>query len=229
MTAYEHHAQHERYEPGAEHRLLLQSVVETARAIFEAQASSIFLLDEADGALVFEAVSGKGEGDLVGRRFPAGRGVAGWVLQSRQPIEVDDVDEDERFARDLAESTDYVPRALMAAPLLHGDEVLGVLEVLDRSREIRTTLAAMDLLALFSAQASVALRLVRHGRRTRPAEDGPGAPGADGPDGPGTDGPGVAGPDVDGLARALAALRGERREAGRRLVRSLEELLSGEG
>ena len=212
MTAYEP-------EPGAgaEHRLLLQSVVETARAIFDAQASSIFLLDETDGALVFEAVSGKGEGDLVGRRFPAGRGVAGWVLQSRQPIEVDDVDEDERFARDLAESTDYVPRALMAAPLLHGDEVLGVLEVLDRSREVRTTLAAMDLLALFSAQAAVALRLVRHGRRTRPEEDGPGA-----------DGPGVDGLAVDGLVRALAALRGERHEAGRRLVGALEELLSGE-
>ncbi|MFI0777009.1 GAF domain-containing protein [Streptomyces sp. NPDC021212] len=198
------------YEPEAEHRLLLQSVVETARAIFEAQASSIFLLDEADGALVFEAVSGKGEGDLVGRRFPAGRGVAGWVLQSRQPIEVDDVDEDERFARDLAESTDYVPRALMAAPLLHGDEVLGVLEVLDRSREVRTTLAAMDLLALFSAQASVALRLVRHGRRTHPTEGGPG---------------GAYDAGVDGLVRALAALRGERREAGRRLAGALGELL----
>ncbi|QLH24725.1 GAF domain-containing protein [Streptomyces sp. Rer75] len=206
------------YEPEAEHRLLLQSVVETARAIFDAQASSIFLLDEADGALVFEAVSGKGEGDLVGRRFPAGRGVAGWVLQSRQPIEVDDVDEDERFARDLAESTDYVPRALMAAPLLHGDEVLGVLEVLDRSREVRTTLAAMDLLALFSAQASVALRLVRHGRRTRPAEGGPGA-----------DALGAEELGAERLVRALAALRGERREAGRRLVGALEELLSGEG
>ncbi len=43
-----------------EHRALLQSVVEVARAIFAARASSVFLLDEEADELVFEAVSGEG-------------------------------------------------------------------------------------------------------------------------------------------------------------------------
>jgi GAF domain-containing protein len=38
-------------------RELLQSVVEVARAIFGAEASSIFLLDEETDELVFEAVA----------------------------------------------------------------------------------------------------------------------------------------------------------------------------
>ena len=46
------------------HRALLQSIVDVARAIFGAKASSIFLLDTATDELVFEAVSGEGEGDL---------------------------------------------------------------------------------------------------------------------------------------------------------------------
>ena len=55
---------------------LLQSVVDVARFIFGAQASSVFLLDEEAHELVFQAVSGQGEGSLVGRAFPAGNGIA---------------------------------------------------------------------------------------------------------------------------------------------------------
>ncbi|MEI5097517.1 GAF domain-containing protein [Streptomyces sp. PmtG] len=197
---------------GAEerHRRLLLSVVHTARAIFDAQASSIALLDQDSGALVFEAVSGQGEESLVGTSFPAERGIAGWVLQSRQPVEVHDVDTNGHFARDVAESTAYVPRALMAAPLLAGEEPLGVLEVLDRNTETRAPLPAMELLALFAGQASVALELVQRDRLARlsagPAEA-------------------AAGDAVRALAREIEGLDGDRRGAARRVVGGLADLL----
>ena len=54
------------------HTALLQSIVEVARAIFGAQAASIFLLDEDADELVFEAVAGEGEGELVGPPLPLG-------------------------------------------------------------------------------------------------------------------------------------------------------------
>ncbi|HEY6017279.1 MAG TPA: hypothetical protein VIU16_10870, partial [Gaiellaceae bacterium] len=54
-----------------EHRRLLQSIVEVARAIFRARASSIFLLDEEADELVFEAVAGEGSEGLVGTRIPS--------------------------------------------------------------------------------------------------------------------------------------------------------------
>ena len=51
---------------------------------------------------------------------------------SGEPIQVADVATDKRFARDVAESTNYVPTTIMAAPVLdaHGD-IAGVVEVLD--------------------------------------------------------------------------------------------------
>ena len=51
---------------------------------------------------------------------------------SGEPIQVADVASDERFARDVAESTDYVPTTILAAPVVdaHGD-IAGVIEVLD--------------------------------------------------------------------------------------------------
>jgi GAF domain-containing protein len=137
---------------------LLQSVVDVARAIFGAQASSVFLLDEDAGELVFQAVSGRGQEFLVGRRFPAGRGIAGWVALSGEPIIVDDLTDNAAFDRSLAQSTEYVPNALMAAPLIHGERVLGVLEVLDPTPQARSSLPELDLLSLFARQAATALR-----------------------------------------------------------------------
>ena len=153
-------------------RELLQSIVDVACAIFGARASSIFLLDEETDELVFEAVSGEGADDLVGKRFAAGTGVAGWVAASRQSLVIEDVGEDPRFSREVAESTGYVPKGLMAVPLLHDERVLGVLEVLDRPQRTRFSLVEMDLLGLFAAQAAIALDLLSRTRRAKDVLEG---------------------------------------------------------
>ena len=161
---------------GAEknYRELLQSIVEVARAIFHAKASSVFLLDEQADELVFEAVAGEGSESLVGQRFPSSTGIAGFVLVSRQPLVIEDVLADPRFSRETAESTGFVPKGLMAVPLLHEENVLGVLEVLDRPTDGRFTLAEMELLGLFASQAAIALDLLQRARRAQATLEGRG-------------------------------------------------------
>jgi GAF domain-containing protein len=139
---------------------LLQSVVDVARAIFGAQASSVFLLDEPTHTLVFQAVSGQGEDFLVGQCFPASEGIAGWVVASGDAMVVNDLANNATFARTLAENTRYVPDSLMAAPLVHGGRMLGVLEVLDPAPQSRSSLGELELLSLFARQAAAALRIV---------------------------------------------------------------------
>lgn len=157
------------------HRALLQSIVDVARAIFGARASSIFLLDPATDELVFEAVSGEGEGDLVGMRIPSSTGIAGWVVVTGQPIVIDDLQQDPRFARQAAERTGYVPQALMAVPLANGETTLGVLQVLDRSLGRAGQIGEIDLLILFANQAAIGLDLLQTARRARAvAEQGDG-------------------------------------------------------
>ena len=48
---------------------LLRSIVVVARAIFGAKASSIFLFDEESDELVFAALAGEDEQDLVGTQI----------------------------------------------------------------------------------------------------------------------------------------------------------------
>jgi len=189
-----------------QHRALLQSIVDVARAIFGAKASSIFLFDEETEELVFEAVSGEGEGELVGTRLPASTGISGWVLVTRQPLAIDDLANDPRWARSTAEATGYVPNAMMVVPLLHEEAALGTLSVLDPPPGTRFGIAEMDLLALFAAQAAIGLTLLQKARRAhRVLED--------------------AGSTATAVARVAALLDEREDDAGRRLLAALEDVL----
>ena len=188
---------------------LLRSIVVVARAIFGAQASSVLLFDEESDELVFAAVANEREQHLVGQRFPSSQGIAGWVLSARTPLVLEDVRSDPRFSKDVAETTGYVPKGLMAVPLLHDEEPLGVLQVLDRPSKSRFSLEEMELLGMFATQAAVALDLLSSARRARAALDGKG--------------------DLAAVARVAAALdrlEEDKREAGIALLRDLERVLS---
>jgi GAF domain-containing protein len=193
-------------------RSLLEAVVEVARAIFGAKASSILLLDEEADELVFEAVVGEGEESLLGMRFPADRGVAGFVLATRTPLVIEDVRKDPRFAADVAEDTGYVPSGLMAAPLLYDEEVLGVLEVLDRPQQAHFSLEEMDLLGLFANQAAIAVDLLLRARKAERLLENDGDLSV-----------------VAELAAAINGLEGRRREAGLRLLHDLAGTLARPG
>ena len=190
-------------------RSLLESVTEVARAIFGAEAASIFLLDEETDELVFEAIAGYGADTLLGHRFPSSTGIAGWVLVTRQPLVIEDVTEDPRFAKDFAETTGYIPKGLMAVPLLHDERALGVLEVLDRPQRSQFSLVEMDLLGLFANQAAIALDLLRRARHAEAvlASSGEGAE------------------VVARLAMTVENLEDEQRDAALRMLSGLEEVL----
>lgn len=192
-----------------EFALLLRSIVVVARAIFGARGSSIFLYEPETDELVFAALAGDDEQGLVGKRMPSSTGIAGWVLSSRTPLVLEDVRQDPRFARDVAEGTGYVPKGLMAVPLLHEETVLGVLQVLDRPERAAFSLREMELLGLFASQASIAVALLVAARRARAvlAGDGDAA-------------------SVAALASAVEALEDDRREAGIALVDALTRILA---
>jgi GAF domain-containing protein len=189
-----------------QHRALLQSIVDVARAIFRAKASSIFLFDEETEELVFEAVSGEGEGDLLGTRLPSSTGIAGWVLVTRQPLAIDDLANDPRWARGTAEATGYVPNSMLVVPLLHEETVLGTLSVLDPPAGTRFGIAEMDLLGLFAGQAAIGLSLLQKARRAHRVLTDEGSTAAS-------------------VARIAALLDERDDDAGMRLLAALEDVL----
>jgi GAF domain-containing protein len=129
---------------------LLRSLTETARQLFGAAACSLALLSEDESELVYTVAAGEGAADVTGMRIPSSQGIAGWVVQSGQPIAISDLGSDPRFSRQAAEQTGYVPQAILAVPV----------ETLDRDPERPGAERDMTLLSLFADQAALALASV---------------------------------------------------------------------
>jgi GAF domain-containing protein len=145
--------------PGAEG--LLTAITDTARQLFGAQACSLALLSDDESELMYTTATGAGAQNVVGMRMPSGRGVAGWVAASGQPVAINDLRSDPRWASDVAENTGYVPRALLAIPVQSPDRLLGVLTVLDRDTGRQDADRDIQLLSLFAGQAALAVEAVR--------------------------------------------------------------------
>jgi len=141
---------------------LLQTIVEAAARLFGAAASSIALLDEAQQTLQFRVATGSGAEEVVGMRIPVGEGIAGYVVMTGQPLAVSSVQEDPRFARETAHKTGYVPRSILAMPLVHEDHAIGVIEVLDKIDAASFGIQDMELLGIFARQAAIAIRASVH-------------------------------------------------------------------
>jgi GAF domain-containing protein len=138
----------------ASHAELLQAITAAAKELFGAAACSLALLSDDRSELVFHIATGEGASEVVGTRMPSDQGIAGWVVSSGQPIAIEDLSQDPRFARDVAETTGYVPTSILAMPLQTDRGTLGVISVLDRSNERGSD---MDVLALFARQAALAI------------------------------------------------------------------------
>ena len=145
----------------AGHEELVRSITAAAKDLFQAAACSVALLDETQSELVFYVASGAGAENVEGMRIPSSQGIAGWVVTSGQPIAIDDVRQDPRFAASTAKSTGYVPKSILCMPLETDREMLGAISVLDRRTNGEGEGRDMELLALFARQAALAIENTR--------------------------------------------------------------------
>src|SRR4051794_24958388 len=140
---------------------LLRALTETARELFGAAACSLALLSDDESELVYTTAAGEGAEDVTGMRISSRQGIAGWVVQSGQPIAISDLAQDPRFSRQVAEQTGYVPEAILAVPVSSERRTLGVLTLLDRDASRPGAGHDMTLLSLFADQAAIALESVQ--------------------------------------------------------------------
>lgn len=154
-----------RLEPAAG-EAVLRSVADATVTLFDAEAASIALHDPATDRLVIRVAAGTAGEGAVGLAMASSEGIAGYVFTTGQPLVVSDVAEDPRFDRSAAEGTGYVPRSILAVPLIDDGGTIGVLEVLDRRGDGGFGLRDIELAAVFARQATVAIRASRVERDT---------------------------------------------------------------
>jgi len=111
---------------------LLEGVLARAVRAIDAEAGAI-LIAEPSGDLRFRSAVG-GHPDAIKRQtIPRGEGISGWVARHHRPQVVNDVEDDDRHAKDIAHRVGYHPRSVLAVPLSWEDGS-GALELLNKHK-----------------------------------------------------------------------------------------------
>ncbi len=140
---------------------LSRNILASAVDILNAEAGSLFLVDEQTDELVFKVTVGPVAKNLVGQRLPAGTGFVGQAVTTRQPVIVNNVASTTTWNPAPDKQTGFVTRSILAIPMEVKERVIGVIEVINKKDGSSFTEDDQNLLTAFSGQASVAFENAR--------------------------------------------------------------------
>ena len=110
----------------------IRDLLEVSAAELGAGEASVLIRDGEEGDLRFLAATGEAAPKLLNLKVPAGKGIAGFVMSSGQPMAVSNVDEEANFYAEVDKETGYSTEMILATPLRHNEEMIGVLEYINR-------------------------------------------------------------------------------------------------
>src|SRR5262245_52566296 len=138
---------------------LIELVIARTREVLNAESSAILLLDEATQELFIPHIADMApevEQRLAAVRFPADRGIAGWVLQNGVAQVIPDVSKDERWYSSVDKQSGAVTHSLLCAPLRARRGTLGVIELRNK---LAGAFTAEDLEFLNALAGSIAVAI----------------------------------------------------------------------
>lgn len=129
----------------------------------QAEAGSMFLVDEQSNTLACRIC--QGPKDITGIHVPFGKGIVGHVAKTRQVDVTTDVKHDVRHFPDIDEQSGFVTRSMVSVPLVTKDELLGVIQVINKKGGKTFSQEDVNLLQSLSSGAAMALQNARFSQR----------------------------------------------------------------
>ncbi len=137
---------------------LLEKIMKITKSTIGVEACSILLRDGEMGDLKFTLVLGEKADMLKDIRIKPGQGIAGWVLEKGIPTIINDVQSDPRFFKTPDEKTGFHTKSMIAAPLIDKHEIIGVIQVINKSNGEDFDERDKATLLTMSGQMAVALK-----------------------------------------------------------------------
>jgi len=111
---------------------LLTTIVSIVTSELRCEESSVLLYDEENNEFEFFTAFGDSGMNYISERFPADKGIAGRALRERKTQVVNDVQRDPDFFRSFDDEHAFKTKSLIAAPLIAGEELVGVLNAVNK-------------------------------------------------------------------------------------------------
>jgi GAF domain-containing protein len=133
--------------------LVVHTILSSAGAV-TASTQGWILAPQGDQLEVIAAI---GSGDVVGTRVPSESGTAGYVLASGQPVAMMPRADDPASGEGVVAALGIRPTSVLCVPCAHDDEVVGVLELVDKSGGGAFTFDDVELATVLATIAGAAL------------------------------------------------------------------------
>jgi len=140
---------------------VLALIMEYVNQVTNSDASTLMLLDEKTGELVFSVPTGPIAGELIDIRIPPGEGIAGWVAKNQQPVLAANAREDPIFYSEIDKKSGRKTKSILCVPLKAKTRLIGVLEAVNKSDGSAFTKEDALFLSIFAHQAAVAIENAR--------------------------------------------------------------------
>ena len=137
---------------------LLRLIMEKVTELMEADRSTLFLVTEDGQQLWSKVIQGS---EVVEIRLDVGEGIAGWVAQTREIVNIPDAYADQRFQPAVDLRSGFRTRSILSVPMLGAlGGLVGVLQVLNKT-DGPFTQPDEELLLALSSQAAIAIENAR--------------------------------------------------------------------
>lgn len=113
----------------------IENLLYISASQINSEEASVLIRHGDQGELRFISAIGRVAHQLVNLQIPAGKGIAGFVFSSGQPMAIADVGAEDSFYAEIDKQTGYSTQTLLATPLRHNGEIIGVLEYVNRIGE----------------------------------------------------------------------------------------------
>lgn len=134
--------------------VLLKVIAEETKIAIQADRCTVFLLDKEKNELWSKVALGMDSQEI---RFPADKGLAGYVVQTGEPLNIPDAYNDPRFNPEVDKKTGYVTKTILCLPIKNNNqEIIGAFQVLNKMGGVFTK-GDEDLLVAIGGSASIAL------------------------------------------------------------------------
>ena len=147
---------------------LLELIIETATRMMDAKASSLLLLDPKTKKLYFKVATGEKKEDVKRFEIELGQGIAGYVAQTGESLLIPDVSKDSRWYKEISESIGFRTRSIACVPLKVMDEIIGVVEIIDKADGGSISNEDLKILSVFADLAALAIgnaRKIEHSKK----------------------------------------------------------------
>ena len=113
---------------------LLDTIMETIKDVLDTEGCSLLLYIKEEDCLIFHTSRGEKSDLLPSLKVPKGKGIAGLVLETLEPIIANDAESDPRIYREIDRSVGFVTRNLICVPMIAQGDVQGVVEAVNTIR-----------------------------------------------------------------------------------------------